>query len=113
MTLSRQHRLDDAGRDALRDAAPDIITAFRGPQNRKLSTRADLRWGTWGSLSLAIKGQKEGLWYDHENGRGGDAIEFIRQELHCSFPDALAYAEWFVSLTNRPTAKPRGAQPRN
>ena len=45
-------RLDDIGRDALRDVAADIITDFRGSCNRKLSTRKEMRWGSKGSLAL-------------------------------------------------------------
>jgi putative DNA primase/helicase len=101
------NRLDDNGRDALRDAAPDIVAAFRGPHNRMLSTRKELRWGRKGSLALIIRGSKQGLWYDHEIGRGGDVIDFIEHELRCSFTQALDYAERFASLSTRPTAAPQ------
>ena len=103
----QRHRLDDCGRDTLRDASPDIITEFRGPPNRKLSTRKEMRWGSKGSLTLVIAGSKKGLWFDHEIGRGGDAIEFIKHELHCSFNEALDYVGRFVTelrkgpVTNR------------
>ena len=91
------HRLDDAGRAALREAAPDIVREFRGEHNRKLSTRREMRWGAKGSFSLAIAGSREGLWFDHEIGRGGDIIEFIRLERGCSFVDALDHAAQYVS----------------
>jgi putative DNA primase/helicase len=89
-------RLDDAGRDALRQAAPDIVTALRGPNNARLSTQKNMRWGTRGSLSLIIAGPKEGLWYDHEVEHGGDIVQFIRCELNCSFIEALDYAGRYV-----------------
>jgi len=109
------HRLDDRGRDALRDAAADIITSFRGEHNRKQSTKKEMRWGNHGSLSLVIAGQREGLWYDHESGRGGDVIEFIRLELHCSFGEALDYAAQYVSelrSSPSPSATPRSRPPK-
>jgi putative DNA primase/helicase len=105
--MTGHHRLDDIGRDALRDAAPDIITSFRGPHNRKISTRKALRWGRHGSLSLVIAGSKAGCWFDHEQGRGGDIIEFIKDERRCSFREALDYAADFVSeLRRSPQPRP-------
>jgi putative DNA primase/helicase len=90
-------RLDDAGRAALHDVAPDIVTEFRGEHNRKLSTRKEMRWGSNGSFSLAIAGSREGLWFDHEIGRGGDIIAFIRHERGCSFVEALDHAAQYVA----------------
>jgi putative DNA primase/helicase len=102
------NRLDDVGRNALRGAAPDIIAAFRGRHNRKLSSRKELRWGNKGSLSLVTAGPKAGLWFDHELGRGGDIIDFIRLERGWSFIEAINYAGRFVSeLCDRPAAAPR------
>src|SRR6476620_3770001 len=83
-TAHRQ-RLDDAGRAALREVAPEIVMEFRGEHNRKLSTRKEMQWGAKGSFSLVIAGSKDGLWFDHEIGRGGDIIEFITVERGCSF----------------------------
>ena len=73
-----RQRLDDAGRAALREVAPEIVLEFRGEHNRKLSTRKEMRWGAKGSFSLAIAGPKAGCWFDHETGRGGDIIDFIK-----------------------------------
>lgn len=113
--MSEHERLDDAGRDALRDVAADIIVDFRGEPNRKLSSRRELRWGAKGSLSLVIAGSKEGLWFDHEIGRGGDVIEFIKYELHCSFKEALDFAGRFVSELRKPMSRapPRQSCSRN
>ena len=52
--MTAPHRLDDAGRAALREVAPEIVMEFRGEHNRKLSTRTDMRWGSKGSFSLVI-----------------------------------------------------------
>jgi len=98
----------------LREVAPDIVMEFRGEHNRKLSTRKEMRWGAKGSFSLAIAGPKEGLWFDHETGRGGDIIEFIKTERGCSFVDALDHAAQYVSeLRNglsRPASRPAPPQ---
>ena len=91
-------RLDDIGRDALRDVAADIITDFRGSCNRKLSTRKEMRWGSKGSLALVKSGPKEGLWFDHELNCGGDIIEFIKHELGCRSPRrSTTPAAWYRS----------------
>jgi putative DNA primase/helicase len=53
-----------------------------------------MRWAATARLSKL--GPKEGLWFDHEQGRGGDVVEFIRIECGCSFQEALDYAASFV-----------------
>jgi putative DNA primase/helicase len=106
------YRLDDAGRAALREVAPEIVMEFRGEHNRKLSTRTDMRWGSKGSFSLVIAGFKAGCWFDHETRRGGDIIEFIKVERGCSFVDALDHAAQYVSElrnghhSSRPASRP-------
>lgn len=111
-----RQRLDDAGRDALRNVAPEIVMEFRGEPNRKLSTQKEMRWGSKGSFSLAIAGSKEGLWFDHEIGRGGDIIEFIMIERGCSFAQALDHAARYVSQlrgghhSSRPVSRPAPRQ---
>ena len=102
------HRLDDAGRAALREVAPEIFMEFRGEPNRRLSSRKDLRWGSKGSMVLQVA---SGLWYDHETGRGGDIIRFIELERGCSFVDALDHAAQYVSElrndhSSRPASRP-------
>jgi hypothetical protein len=112
MTAPLTHRLDDAGRAALREVAPEIVMEFRGEHNRKLSTRTDMRWGSKGSFSLVIAGSKAGCWFDYELGRGGDIIEFIKIERGCSFVDAFDHAAQYVSElrnghhSSRPASRP-------
>lgn len=48
-----------------------LARARWGEPNRALSTRSELRFGRHGSVSVAVAGEKAGLWYDHEAGRGG------------------------------------------
>lgn len=72
-----------------------------GKTIRKLRHRLDssaswyLRWGCKGSLVLRLAGSKAGLWYDHEQRRGGDIIELIKQEQGCDFIGAR-FAQQFV-----------------
>ena len=55
-----------------------------------------MRWGSKGSLVLQLAGSKAGLWYDHEQRRGGDIIELTKQEQGCDFIAALRFAQQFV-----------------
>jgi putative DNA primase/helicase len=89
---AERRRLDDAARQELRQRAAEIVETFLGEPNRRLSSARQLRWGTHGSFSLHIQGDKAGLWFDHENGRGGDMIDFIAVQLGSSMADAIAYA---------------------
>lgn len=49
----------------------EMARARFGEPNRRLSTSRELRFGKHGSVSVAVAGDKQGLWYDHEEGRGG------------------------------------------
>ncbi len=84
--------LDDGARQELRARAAEIVQSFLGEPNRRLSTARQLRWGSRGSFALNVQGAKAGLWFDHENGCGGDIIGFLKRELGCSIGDAIAYA---------------------
>src|SRR4051794_20010712 len=103
--MSAPLRLDDHGRDALRDVAADIIESYRGPPNAKMSRAGrELRWGTHGSLCLKLS---DGVWYDHESQIGGDAIGFIQAEQHCDFLAALDIASQFVPELRQANYQPR------
>jgi putative DNA primase/helicase len=85
----------------------DVATAVLGEPNRKASSRHDLRFGSRGSLSIVISGDKRGSWFDHELREGGDLLELIRREQRCSFPDAVEFAERLVGAA-APPAKLNG-----
>jgi putative DNA primase/helicase len=85
-------RLDDQAREELRGMAEQIVRSYLGEPNRRLSTSPELRWGSRGSFVLNVQGDKAGLWFDHENGCGGDIIEFIRQQRGCSIGEAIDVA---------------------
>ena len=96
-----------AGR--LNERIEDVARALLGEPNRALSTRAQLRYGTHGSLAIEIAGEKRGEWYDHENKIGGGALDLVRRHTGLSNGEA---AEWLVSelgipIDAKPQAKPR------
>jgi len=79
-------------RDALKADAAAVGVALLGPPNKRLGTKKSLRWGKKGSLSLSITGTKKGVWYSHEEGRGGDLLGLIRYVKGCDENDALRWA---------------------
>jgi putative DNA primase/helicase len=89
---SSERRLDDRAREELRGMAEQIVQSFLGEPNRSLSTKRQLRWGRKGSFALNVAGDKEGLWFDHENEIGGDIIDFVKEQLGCSMGEAIAEA---------------------
>jgi len=81
-------------RAALRARAAEVGEALLGqPAWRR---RSELRWGRRGSLSLAVAGERAGLWHDHERGEGGDLLALVMRERRCDFPAALDWARGFV-----------------
>jgi hypothetical protein len=93
----------------LNERIEDVARALLGEPNRALSTRAQLRYGTHGSLAIEIAGDKRGEWYDHENKVGGGAIDLVRRHTGLSNGEA---AEWVVSELGIPIEAKRQPQPR-
>ena len=63
----------------LSERIEDVAHALFGEPNPVLSTRAQLRFGTHGSLAIEIAGEKRGEWYDHENKIGGGVLDLVRK----------------------------------
>jgi hypothetical protein len=77
-----------------------IARTILGEPNHALSSSKQLRFGTNGSVSVEIAGEKRGRWYDHEAGVGGgpwqlltvkgrmtngEASEWVRQDFGIEF----------------------------
>jgi hypothetical protein len=75
----------------LADHAETIARALLGTPNAALSTKAQLRYGTNGSLAIEISGDKCGAWYDHELETGGGLLDLIMRERSCDKAGALAW----------------------
>ena len=95
-------------RAALRARAAEVGEALLGPPAWR--RRSELRWGRRGSLSLAVAGERAGLWHDHERGEGGDLLGLIQRERRCGFPAALDWARGFIGEPP-PSREPRPAKP--
>jgi len=95
---SQRPRIDAyAIKHALAGREAEVVERYRGPPNRALSNRRELRWGRQGSLSLKVD---SGLWYDHELARGGDILEFLKHETGRDFGEVLALAAEVAKLSH-------------
>jgi putative DNA primase/helicase len=79
--------------------ASHIAIALLGEPNPALCSGRELRFGNRGSLAVAIAGPKAGLWFDHENGEGGDLFDLVRRNRTASFCDAIAFIREMVDLS--------------
>jgi predicted P-loop ATPase len=70
-----------------------------GEPNKRLSSKSELRFGSKGSLSVAIDGDHAGEWKDFETGEGGGTLAPIVRERGGSLPAAVAW------LKSRPYAR--------
>ena len=59
---------------ALQASAGEIAGYLLRPRNRRLSARAEWRWGKKGSFRLWVSGPKRGRWLDFEAGESGDIL---------------------------------------
>ena len=73
----------------------ELATTLVGEPNRALSTRAQLRFGTKGSVAVELDGPERGRWFDHEAGVGGDALTLVESRLGLANGAACRWAlEW-------------------
>lgn len=63
----------------MRHEIEDVARRCLGTPNAKLSTASELRFGTHGSISVIIDGDKAGSWFDHEHRIGGGLREFLER----------------------------------
>jgi hypothetical protein len=78
---------------ALGQHAKGIVRHLLGEPNKDLSTDAQWRYGTKGSLAVEVAGDDAGQWYDHEAKVGGGLVELIRREKGFLNGEASAWLE--------------------
>ena len=54
----------------------EIAIALLGEENKRLSSTAELRFGSHGSMSIDLG---KGTWYDHETEEGGGMVSLIQE----------------------------------
>lgn len=80
----------------------DLARHLLGEPNKSLSTAAQLRYGSKGSLAVDIAGDKAGKWFDHENGAGGDGLELVCHKLNLRNGEACEWArQWLGIATSK------------
>lgn len=70
-----------------------------GDPNPEFTTDAELRFGTHGSVSIIIKGDKRGSWYDHQDNVGGGVLELLQHKKGLSNGEAI---EWLQREVGAP-----------
>ena len=72
-----------------------------GEPNEKLSKPSELRWGTFGSLSVDLE---KGTFYDHEQASGGGLTQLITDQGKDpkTFLDELGLNEEFTPVSSSP-----------
>ncbi len=93
----------------LSERVEDVAQALFGEPNRVLSTRAQLRYGTHGSLAVEIAGDKRGEWYDHENKVGGGVLDLVRRQTGLSNGEVVdwLHSQIGVSIETKPRTRPK------
>lgn len=92
----------DAIVNALNNNVEEFVTSLLGePISRQ---NGELRFGSnKGSLIVTTKGEKAGLWCDHQTGEGGTLLKLIMAEKNLSFKESLALAADHFNI--EPTVK--------
>ncbi len=80
--------------EAVRGGIVEIATAIRGAPTSR--SGKEIRFGRHGSLAIDFE---KGVFFDHEAGEGGDAINLIRRELGIGFLEAVDVGEELIGLT--------------
>jgi len=100
-------------RDELRTRAAQLLHDLLGPPSN--ASARELRWGSHGSLAYSIE---QGVYFDHEEGEGGDLIDLIMRARNADFGAALDWIRDYLggqyreppttlSLPSRNSSPPR------
>ncbi|MBX9703478.1 MAG: toprim domain-containing protein [Silvanigrellaceae bacterium] len=82
----------------LNSKAEAFVTSLMGAPDR--FENGQLRYGSnKGSLIVTVNGNKQGLWFDHQTGEGGNLFQLIQKHENCGFKEALDYAGNYLNLT--------------
>lgn len=91
---------------ALAERIEDLVTAFEGDSPTRRS-RSELRYRPNESLSVVAAGPKRGIWCDHRDGAGGDALDFVRHFMRADVAGALRWAEAWLGREAAATPPPK------
>jgi len=70
----------------LRARVPELVVELLGKPSFRVGQ--EWRWGRKGSLSVVVGGARAGMWFDHEEGRGGWFPDLVGRDLGMARDDA-------------------------
>lgn len=91
----------------LRARVPELAVELLGKPTFRAGQ--EWRWGRKGSLSVVISGARAGMWFDHEEGRGGWFSDIVGRDLGMAREDAT---DWIADRIGM-AALPRPARQRS
>ena len=89
----------------LRARVPELAVELLGKP--KFRAGQEWRWGRKGSLSVVVSGARAGMWFDHEEGRGGWFPELVGRDLGMRREDAAAWVADRIGMGARHQAPGR------
>lgn len=99
----------------LRARVPELSVELLGRPTFRAGQ--EWRWGRKGSLSVVVTGARAGMWFDHEEGRGGWFPELVGRDLGMAREDATDWIADRIGMAAlpRPTRQRStpGARPAN
>ena len=69
-----------------------VVQSLLGTPNVSLSSKKEMRYGSKGSLSICLAGDKRGTWFNFETGEKGNLLHLIQTSLNLDFKSSLEYA---------------------
>ncbi|ADZ72181.1 toprim domain-containing protein [Polymorphum gilvum] len=90
----------------LRARVPELAVELLGKPTFRAGQ--EWRWGRKGSLSVVISGARAGMWFDHEEGRGGWFSDLVGRDLGMAREDATDWIADRIGMAAlpRPTRQP-------
>ena len=86
----------------LRAQVPDLAVELLGKPTFRAGQ--EWRWGRKGSLSVVVGGARAGMWFDHEEGRGGWFTDLVSRDLGMAREDATGWIADRIGMGARHSA---------
>lgn len=83
----------------LRARVPELAVELLGKPTFRAGQ--EWRWGRKGSLSVVISGARAGMWFDHEEGRGGWFSDLVGRDLGVASEDATDWIAGRIGMGAR------------
>ncbi len=91
----------------LRARVPELAVELLGKPTFRVGQ--EWRWGRKGSLSVVVGGARAGMWFDHEEGRGGWFSDLVGRDLGMAREDATDWIADRIGMGAR--HQPEGRRP--